>query len=192
MSASDRLLGFIRSTPEAGEPLRSFGFDVWRKENGEGSGLVSGEALEPIAGEFAGGAYFLGVEVKGRRPVVFASSEGECGLIADDLPGALGIIIGLQWQDCLGFSGGGDLEVMQVSARHLERKSIEDRPEIVEERARLLGVLSLPQVPVADLVVRLWEAVSRTEAAYVVADGAGQEYGPMFGESSEPRFGGWG
>jgi hypothetical protein len=68
----------------------------------------------------AGGAYFLCAEQNGRRPVVFASSEGEGGLLADDLADALEIIIGLEWRDCLTFSGGGDVAIMQISARHLE------------------------------------------------------------------------
>ncbi|MFB6627123.1 hypothetical protein ACFCWD_23415 [Streptomyces sp. NPDC056374] len=41
--------------------------------------------------------------------MVFASSDGAGGLIADDLVDALEITIGLAWQDYLGFSGGGDL-----------------------------------------------------------------------------------
>ncbi|MEU8837302.1 hypothetical protein [Streptomyces sp900116325] len=116
-------------------------------------------------------------------------SEGEGGLIADDLAGAQEIIIGLEWRDCLGFSGGGDLEVMQVSAQHLERYLARDNPEIAEERARVATALSLRVAPVADLVIQLQEAASRTERDYVVAE-EGQAYGPPFGESLEPRHGG--
>ncbi|WP_405827089.1 MULTISPECIES: hypothetical protein [unclassified Streptomyces] len=113
MTSSDHLLDLIRNTPEIDLLLRtSFGFDIGRKYHGEGLRLASGAPLEPIAGESAGGAYFLCAEEDGRRPVVFASSEGEGGLIADDLADALEIIIGLEWRDCLGFSGGGDVEVM--------------------------------------------------------------------------------
>ncbi|MFE5106363.1 hypothetical protein [Streptomyces sp. NPDC056663] len=191
MTSSDRLLDLIQNTPDIHELLRStFSFDIGRKQCGDGLKLASGAPLEAIAGEFAGGAYFLCAEEDGRRPVVFASSDGAGGLIADDLAGALEIIIGLEWRDCLKFSGGGDVEVMQVSAQHLERYLARDNPEIAEERARVAAVLSLRVVPVADLVIRLQEAASRTEPEYVVAE-EGQAYDPPFGEYSEPRHGGW-
>jgi hypothetical protein len=115
MTPCDRLLCLIQDTPDIERCLRSFGFDIQRKRYGDGLRLASGAPLEAIAGESAGGAYFLCPEKNGRRPVVFASSEGQGGLFADDLASALEIIIGLAWQDCLGFSGGGDVQVMQVS-----------------------------------------------------------------------------
>ncbi|MFD9100273.1 hypothetical protein ACFVZN_04280 [Streptomyces virginiae] len=143
MTSSDHLLDLIRSTPEIDLLLRtSFGFDIGRKHHGEGLRLASGAPLEPIAGESAGGAYFLCAEEDGRRPVVFASSEGEGGLIA-------------------------------------------------EERTRVAAALSLRVVPVADLVIRLWEAASRTEPGYVVTTEDGEACDPPFGEYSEPHHGGW-
>ena len=192
MTSSDRLLGLIRNNHDIDGLLRSsFGFDIWRKRNGDGLRLASGAPLEAIAGEFSGGAYFLCPEEDGRRPVVFASSEGEGGLIADDLTGALEIFIGLKWQDCLGFSGGGDLEVMQVSAQHLERYWVRDNPGISRDRDRVAAALSLRVGPVADLVIRLQDAAARTEPDYVVATEDGQAFDPPFGEYSEPRLGGW-
>lgn len=191
MTPSDHLLGLIRSRPDIHGLLRAFfEFDIARKECGDGLRLASGEPLEPIAGDFTGGAYFLCAEKGGRRAVVFASSEGAGGLIADDLADALEIIIGLAWQDCLGFSGGGDLEVMQTSAQHLETRLIRTSPEIPEERARVAAALSLSVLPVRDLVIRLHAAASRTEPEYVVTDD-GDLFGPPFGEYSEPRHGGW-
>ncbi|MBT2438743.1 hypothetical protein J7E93_01095 [Streptomyces sp. ISL-36] len=192
MTSSDRLLALIQNTPDIHGLLRSpFGFDIGRKAYGDGLRLASGAPLEPIAGESAGGAYFLCAEEDGRRPVVFASSEGEGGLIADDLADALEIIIGLEWQDCLRFSGGGDVEVMQLSAQHLERSLARGNPEIATERAQVAAALSLRLVPVADLVLRLQEAASRTEPDYVVTTEDGEAYDPPFGELSEPRHGGW-
>ncbi|PBC70330.1 hypothetical protein BX265_7743 [Streptomyces sp. TLI_235] len=192
MASSDHLLDLIQGTPDIRGLLRaSFEFDIERKECGAGLKLASGAPLEPIAGDFTGGAYFLCTEEGGRRPVVFASSEGEGGLIADDLADALEIIIGLQWRDCLSFSGSGDLEVMLASAQHLERYLARDNPEIAEERARVAAGLSLRVLPVPDLVIRLEEAASRTEPHYVVVTDDGDVYDPLFGEYSEPRHGGW-
>ncbi|MFD7757553.1 hypothetical protein [Streptomyces sp. NPDC059757] len=192
MISSDRLLDLIQTTPEIDLLLRSsFGFDIHRKHNGDDLRLASGAPLEVIAGEFAGGAYFLCAVENGRRPVVFASSEGEGGLLADDLADALEIIIGLEWRDCLSFSGGGDVEVMQVSAQHLERSRGKHNPDIDNEAARVAAALSLRIVPVTDLVIRLQAAASKTEPDYVVTDDDGQAFDPPFGEHVEPRHGGW-
>ncbi|GGN86821.1 hypothetical protein GCM10011579_079040 [Streptomyces albiflavescens] len=192
MASSDHLLDLIQNTPDVHGLLRtSFEFDIEQKQRGEGLRLASGSPLETIAGDFAGGAYFLCTEIGGRRPVIFGNSEGEGGLIADDLADALEIIIGLGWQDCLRFSGGGDVEVMQASAQHLERHLSRDNPEIAEERARVAAVLSLRVLPVADLVIRLQAAASRTQPDYVVTTEDGEVYDPPFGEYSEPRYGGW-
>jgi hypothetical protein len=192
MTSSDHLLDLIQNTPEIDLLLRSsFGFDIHRKHYGEGFRLASGAPLEVIAGESAGGAYFLCAEQNGRRPVVFASSEGEGGLLADDLADALEIIIGLEWRDCLTFSGGGDVAIMQISARHLERSRAKHNPDIDNEAAQVAAVLSLRIMPAADLVIRLHTAASKTEPDYIVTDDDGQAFDPPFGENVEPRHGGW-
>uniref|UniRef100_A0AAU2JZ00 Uncharacterized protein n=1 Tax=Streptomyces sp. NBC_00049 TaxID=2903617 RepID=A0AAU2JZ00_9ACTN len=192
MTSSDHLLDLIQAAPEIDLLLRSsFGFDIHRKHYGDGFRLTSGAPLEVIAGESAGGAYFLGAEQNGRRPVVFASSEGEGGLLGDDLADALEIIIGLEWRDCLSFSGGGDVEVMQISARHLERSRDKHNPDIDDETAQVAAALSLRVVPLTDLVIRLHAAASKTEPDYVVIDDDGQAFDQPFGEHVEPRHGGW-
>jgi hypothetical protein len=192
VTSSDYLLDLIQATPEIDLLLRSsFGFDVHRKHNGDGLKLASGAPLEGIAGESAGGAYFVCAERNGRRPVVFASSEGEGGLLADDLTDALEIIIGLEWRDCLSFSGGGGVEVMQISAQNLERSRDKCNPDIDNEAARVAAALSLRIVPASELVIRLQAAASKTEPDYVVTDDDGQAFDPPFGEHMEPRHGGW-
>lgn len=123
--------------------------------------------------------------------MVFASSEGEGGLLGDDLAEALEVIIGLEWRDCLSFSGGGDVEVMQISAQHLERSRDKHNPDIDNESAQVAAALSLRVVPVADLVIRLHAAASKTEPDYVVIDDDGQAFDQPFGEHVEPRHGGW-
>ncbi|MDH6538547.1 hypothetical protein [Streptomyces sp. SPB4] len=144
MTSSDYLLDLIQTTPEIDLLLRStFGFDIHRKHYGDGFRLASGAPLEVIAGESAGGAYFLCAEQNGRRPVVFASSEGEGGLLADDLADALETIIGLEWRDCLSFFGGGDVEIMQISAQHLERSRDKHNPDIGNEVAQMAAAKNL-------------------------------------------------
>ncbi|MGW1728922.1 hypothetical protein ACWCQK_39435 [Streptomyces sp. NPDC002306] len=192
MTSSDHLLDLIQTTPEIDLLLRSsFGFDIHRKHNGDDLRLASHAPLEAIAGEFAGGTYFLCAEQNGRRPVVFASSEGEGGLLADDLAEGVEIIIGLEWRSCLSFSGGGDVEVMQISAQHLQRSRRKRNPDIDDEAAQVAAALSLRMAPVDDLVIRLHAAASKTQPDYVVTDDEGQVFDLPFGEHVEPRHGGW-
>jgi hypothetical protein len=83
------------------------------------------------------------------------------------------------------------MEIMQISAQHLERSRDKHRPGIGNEAAQVAAALSLRTVPVADLVIRLYAAASKTEPDYVVTDDDGQEFDPLFGEYVEPRHGGW-
>jgi hypothetical protein len=80
---------------------------------------------------------------------------------------------------------------MQVSVQQPERYLVRNNPEIAENRARVAAALSLRVVPVADLVIRLHDAASRTVPDYVVATEEGEVFDPPFGEYSEPRLGGW-
>lgn len=188
MSTSERLLELIRTDPEVDLLLRAgFGFDIHRTYYGEGMGLASGEEVEVIAGEGAGGAYFLGAERDGRRPVVYASSEGEGGLLAEDLGEALEIMIGLEWQDCLRFSGGGDLTVMQASAQRLVEYRHKHDPDVDAKAAQVAEALSLRVRPVPELVARLHAAASRTDPEFRVVDENGELFDPLFDEWTEPR-----
>ncbi|MGW6404955.1 hypothetical protein [Streptomyces sp. NPDC055134] len=96
MNSSDHLLALIRDTPGIADLLHStFEFGIFRNEHGEAVRAASGAALEAIAGDWAGGTFFLCHDEGGRRSVVFASSEGQGGVIADNLKSALEIITGL-------------------------------------------------------------------------------------------------
>lgn len=55
----------------------------------------------------------------------------------------------------------------------------------------MAAALSLRVVPVADLVIRLHAAGSKTGPGYVVIDDDGQVCDHPFGEDVEPRHGGW-
>jgi uncharacterized small protein (DUF1192 family) len=192
VTSTDHLLGLIQDTPGIADLLRSsFEFDITRKDHGEAVLLASGASLEGIAGDWSGGTFFLCRDDDGRRPVVFASSEGQAGLIADDVTAALEIIIGVAWRDSLTFSGGGSVEVMQASAEHRESALANDEPEIAKHRARVAAALSLRLAPVPELVARLQEAVSRTEPNHVVVTESRDAYESLFGTFLAPRSGGW-
>ncbi|MET8639584.1 hypothetical protein [Streptomyces sp. NPDC004680] len=120
----------------------SFGFDIERRECGDGFETCLGRAAGADRRELLRpGVLPVRAEEDARPTVVLANPQGAGGLIPDDLASALKIIIGLKWQACLGFSGGGDLEVMQPSAQHLERHPDRTHPEIAEERAHVTAAL---------------------------------------------------
>lgn len=193
MNSTHHLLALIQDTPDVADLLHSsFEFGIFRNEHGEVVRAASGASLEPIAGDWAGGTFFLCHDEDGRRPVMYASSEGQGGLIADDLKQALEIITGLAvWQDCLKFSGGGRLEAMEAAAALLEKDRVSDEPEIVEHRAQVAAALSLDRVPVSELVARLRNAVMRTEPDHLVVTESGDEYESLFGEFLPTDNPGW-
>ncbi|MEV5281436.1 hypothetical protein [Streptomyces sp. NPDC051994] len=190
---ADHLLALIRDNSDVADLLHSsFEFDVCHTEHGEAVRAASGASLEAIAGDWAGGTFFLCHDEDGRRPVTYASSEGQGGLIADDLKQALEIITGLAvWQDCLKFSGGGSLEAMEAAAVLLDSDRVSDEPDIVEHRARVAAALSLDRVPASELVARLRSAVRTTEPNHVVVTESGDEYESLFGEFVPADNPGW-
>ncbi|MGW2648453.1 hypothetical protein ACWC2T_26845 [Streptomyces sp. NPDC001393] len=193
MTSTDHLLALIRDTPDVADLLHSsFEFGISCNEHGEAVRAASGASLEAIAGDWAGGTFFLCRDEDGRRPVMYASSEGQGGLIADDLKQALEIITGLAvWQDCLKFSGGGRLEAMEAAAVLLEKDRVSDEPAIVEHRAQVAAALSLDRVPVSELVARLRSAVMRTEPDHLVVTESGDEYESLFGKFVPTDNPGW-
>ncbi|WP_189218950.1 MULTISPECIES: hypothetical protein [Streptomyces] len=193
MNSTDHLLALIRDIPDVADLLHSsFEFGIFRNEHGEAVRAASGASLEPIAGDWAGGTFFLCHDEDGRRPVIYASSEGQGGLIADDLKQALEIITGLAvWQDCLKFSGSGRLEAMEAAAVLLEKDRVSDEPAIVDHRAQVAAALSLDQMPMSELVARLRSAVMRTEPDHLVVTESGDEYESLFGEFVPTDNPGW-
>ncbi|MFI8192036.1 hypothetical protein ACIF8T_25185 [Streptomyces sp. NPDC085946] len=114
--------------------------------------------------------------------------------MADDLTAALEIVIGLPCRhDCLKFSGGGDVEAMRIAAAHLERDLVEYEPDIAEHRIRVADALSLAPAPTSDLILRLREAVARTEPDHVLPGGAGEDsaYESLFGTFLPDDNPGW-
>lgn len=169
------VLAAIHRDADVVELLRSlFEFDIFRRDQHHAASVASGRPLESIAGDFAGSSYFLCGSADSERSVVYATSEGQAGLIGESLAEALEIIIGLaSWQDCLKFSAGGDLEVMKVTARHLERDLRNRSPGIAADRLWVAEALSLQVVDADTLLARLLAAVTRTMPDYEFSDDTG-------------------
>ncbi|KUM68580.1 hypothetical protein [Streptomyces griseorubiginosus] len=183
MASDDEILDSIRRDSTLAELLwRVCEFDLSRGDHGEPVQLSSGVSLEAVAGDFTGGTFFLCGDRGSERPVLYASSEGQSGLIGRSLTEALEIMIGLpSWWDCLKFSGSGDLEVMRATAANLERDEIRDEPELHADRARVAKALHLERESLSFLVTRLHAAVSATAPDFLLTVETGEEYDPLFG-----------
>jgi len=183
VTSDDELLDLIRHDLSLGELLWEVcEFHVARADHGEPVRLSSGQPLQGIAGDFTGGTFFLCGEPHPIRPFLYASSEGQAGLIGHSLAEALEIMIGLPyWRDCLKFSGDGDLTTMRSAADFLQSDALTEQPEIASQRAQLSTALSLDQPPVSLLLDRLREAVAETASDVLLATETGEEYETLFG-----------
>ncbi|MGI5508831.1 hypothetical protein [Streptomyces sp. CA-106131] len=183
MTSDNAILDSIRKDSELAELLWNVcEFDLSRGDHGEPVRLSSGLALEGVAGDFTGGTFFLCGDPQRTRPVLYASSEGQAGLIGQSLAEALEIMVGLpSWWDCLKFSGGGDLAVMRTAAEHLGQDELGDEPELGAQRAHLATALGMELRPVPILLVRLHDAVSATTPDFVLTVETGETYESLFG-----------
>lgn len=193
VTRDEAILDSIRGDSGLAELLwRVCEFDLSRGDHGEPVRLSSGLALEVVAGDFTGGTFFLCGDGGKDRPVLYASSEGQAGLIGQSLTEALEIMVGLpSWWDCLKFSGSGDLTVMRTAADHLRHDELEDQPEIGAHRVRLAAALGLEFGSFPALLARLHAAVSATTPDFVLADETGEAYEPLFGPWLPSRNPAW-
>ena len=158
-----------------------FEFDVMRKAAADSPRLASGLPLESIAGDFTGGKFYLCGNAGSVRPVLYASSDGDAGVVATDLREALALIVGFPyWRDCLGYSADGDLDAMQSAAVFLGRDLIANRPTIAVEQSRIAESLRLTLEPPSVLVARLHSVVKNAGPDFTFIDDTG-EYGGLFG-----------
>lgn len=134
------LLSLLRTTPWIAALLLVFDFDLGRTAPSR-VWLPSGEPLETIAGDAAGGAFLRAT----KGEIVYAGSEGEGGLIAHDLHAALALVVGLpSLHDALSRPLGDDLRAWLASG---DAELRADRPSLDDDRARLHAALDLPPAP---------------------------------------------
>ncbi|MFC5185324.1 hypothetical protein [Actinomadura harenae] len=155
MSENEALLRRIESDETLADLLVWPGdFDIGRREPVEDVFLASGMSLTPVAGDDAGGTYFLCGGADG--PVLYGDSEGNGALMAADLTQAVTLIAALPYWRDLGH--GWSIEEGEESLG-------EDHPELPEYRAELLVLLAgLGIVPPSNerLVERFRTAARRT------------------------------
>jgi hypothetical protein len=130
--------------------------------------MASGERLRVVGRDAAGGRFCLHQPLSGGAALLYVSSEGEAGVIAESLAAGVTMMAALPyWRDCLHFSGGGRLDVMRRVQAQFEADLRSRRPDIDEVRAVLFRVLGVtaPESPLE----ALHEAVSGSRSRQVVA-----------------------
>lgn len=192
MPAPADLLRRIRENTDLAAFLAEFPeFDINRHEPRDEPRLTSGTPLHAIAGDFTGGMFYLCGDEPPTQPVLYASSEGEAGVIAPSLPDALDILIGLPyWRDCLTYSADGDLDTMQSAAALLQQDLSQDRPEADAAQAHAAELIGSARRTITELVQRLHAAVSGAGPEFVFTDATG-EYGGLFGPFEPSRNSRW-
>ncbi|MEU0395412.1 hypothetical protein ABZ208_22005 [Streptomyces sp. NPDC006208] len=166
----DRTLALLRQRPDLAELAAfPFDFDIDRAYHCEDVRLASGASLEPVAGDDTGGTYFVCAD----GAVLYASSEGEAGLIGESVTDALEIII-----------GGGGLHRMEIGPCLDEKQLLaeireeEDEmrasyaPDLDAQRAALLDGLGLPRRSPVELAFRLDSVARRTDPDHVLLNSA--------------------
>jgi hypothetical protein len=114
------------------------------------------------------------------RPMLYASSEGQAGVIAHSLKSGISTIVDLPyWQDCLKFSGGGQVVEMRRVIPLAEDDLLADRPEIESSRHTLRAVLGL--LPLSDPIGELHAALTSLSSLYPVRGSDGSQFAPLFG-----------
>lgn len=177
VARDEEILDTIRRDSDLAEALwRVCEFDLSRSDPGDSEHLSSGVALESIAGDYTGGTFFLCGDSREERPVLYASSEGQAGLIGRNLTEALEIIVGLpSWWDCLKFSGSGDLAIMRTTADHLRNDEIRNEPGMEADRRTIAQALNFELKPTSVLLARLHAAASAMEPDLGLTSDAGDD-----------------
>jgi hypothetical protein len=165
------VLDRIRNSARATELLADvFDFDLTRTDHGEEVRLASGGELRPVAGDASGGTFF----VCDGGPVLYASSEGDAGILAADLTAAVELVIGMPtWHDVV--SSAPDLDAMRAAfeSSHTELRT-EFEPEIDQHQAEVSAELGLDRVPADELLARL--RTSLADTAHVLLNEDGDAY----------------
>lgn len=169
MTRPDHILAVLRRHPDLVRVAAgSFDFDLDRAEHVEEVRLASGALLRAVAGDDTGGTYFVCAD----GAVLYASSEGEAGLIGASMDEALEILFGLPgWHDYTELDLAADEEVLEAVFNRTEDE-IRDSygPELDADRSMLLSGLGLREHSRRELLRRLQESLLRTEPEFLLVN----------------------
>ncbi|NUT46798.1 MAG: hypothetical protein HOV94_05680 [Saccharothrix sp.] len=149
-----------------------FDFDLERRDPVEPVRLASGGALRPVAGDATGGTFF---DCGG--PVLYASSEGQAGIVAADLTALIRLVVGLpEWHDVASCQGDPDAMRAAFEAAHAE--FLEFEPDLERHQADVHRELGLDPVPVDELLAGLNTSLDLSPAYRLLSED-GDEYLPL-------------
>ena len=160
VTAPNDLLRRLEGDEELASLLMVHGdFDIKRRNPVEELALANGLPLTPIAGDGAGGTYFLcGEQGEPERPVLFADSEGRAVLMAASLVEAVELTVHFPyWHD---LPRGHDPGALEAEYRA-------DRDDFDAVRAELIDLLGLSPLTLEEALARLRAAVARYEPGFV-------------------------
>jgi hypothetical protein len=141
-----------------------FDFDLDRADHVEPVRLASGGPLRPVAGDGAGGTYFVCAD----GSVLYADSEGSAGIIGSGVDEALEIVIGLPgWRDHLDLTPADGPEKILARVAETEEEFREDYG-IDEARPELRAALGLSERSPVELIGMLHTALLRTEPDFLL------------------------
>ncbi|WP_406204171.1 hypothetical protein OH807_28300 [Kitasatospora sp. NBC_01560] len=172
---TNSLLAAVRESDPAEEFLRcTADFDLDGTEHVEEVVLASGEPLEPIGGDGAGGTYFLCGEGGDERPVLYADSEGCAALVAVGVPELVRLLLAVPWwRDCRTFSAHESAEAGEWY--------LEDAPALFAERDAAAAALGLELPTAAAALARLREVATGPDHGIVLLNAAeGTAYDALF------------
>ncbi|MFK0238737.1 hypothetical protein [Streptomyces vinaceus] len=167
MTRPDHLLAVLRRNPDLVRlAAGSFDFDLDRAEHVEEVRLASGAPLTAVAGDDTGGTYFICAD----GAVLYASSEGEAGLIGASMDEALEILFGLPgWHDYTELDLAADDEALEAVFNRTEDEIRGSYgPELDADRSTLLSGVGLRELPRRELLHRLQESLLRTEPEFLL------------------------
>jgi hypothetical protein len=141
-----------------------FDFDLDRADHVEPVRLASGAPLRPVAGDGAGGTYFVCAD----GSVLYADSEGSAGIIGSSVDEALELVIGLPgWRDHLDLSPSDGPEKILAAVTETEDEFREDY-NLDEARPQLRAALGLSERSPVELIGMLHTALLRTEPDFLL------------------------
>jgi len=162
-----------------------FDFDLDRTDHVEEVRLASGAPLRPVAGDGAGGTYFVCAD----GSVLYADSEGSAGIIGSSVDEALELLIGLPgWRDHLDLSPSDGPEKILAQVTETEDEFREDYG-LDRARPRLRAALGLSERSPVELIGMLHAALLRTEPDFLLLNAEeGGAYALLDGHPRPPLW----
>ncbi len=143
--------------------------------------LAQNQSFELVGNDKSGGQFALCKGESAERPLLYVSSEGQAGILGRNLGEGISVIIDIPfWQDCLKFSGGGNLEEMR-KAFALSTHDNQGRMQPLKSSAQTIRLrLALPALD--DPVLCLHSALTQLTPRFTVFAGDGWTFAGLFGK----------